>query len=333
MNKIKKEYTMENLIQNLKELVNKLEITITNLERENEVPIELTEEIIEEPIQRPPTKKALLVGINKYQIPGNDLNGCVNDVENMYNLLRNTYNFYGDNIRVLTDERATKANILERLDWLIKDSVPGDHLLFQFSGHGSQIRDRNGDELSDGLDEILCPHDMNWDDPLSDDVLKPYFQKVNSEAKLVFFCDSWHSGTIMDLTERRNLNSRQLDKHENSRFLTPPFDIKSRSIKRKNIKRRQIGVKKGITYTNEQNHILLAGCQENQYSSDAKIDGQWQGAFTYSLIKTLTNMYNRKWINIAKFVHRTLKSNGFEQVPQILVTKNNAHVRIFDLDN
>jgi Caspase domain len=33
--------------------------------------------------------------------------------------------------------------------------ISPDKLLFHFSGHGSQIRDRDGDELKDQLDEII----------------------------------------------------------------------------------------------------------------------------------------------------------------------------------
>ena len=56
---------------------------------------------------------------------------------------------------------------------MVKSAVKGDFLIFQFSGHGSQIRDREGDELSDHMDELICPYDMNWDDGfITDDILR-----------------------------------------------------------------------------------------------------------------------------------------------------------------
>ena len=100
--------------------------------------------------------KALLVGVNKYKLPGSDLQGCVNDITNIRDVLLKYFGFSVKNIRVLADGRATKKAIFDRLNWLVKDAKPGDRLLFHFSGHGSQIRDRDGDELKDGLDEIIC---------------------------------------------------------------------------------------------------------------------------------------------------------------------------------
>ncbi|MEI6262162.1 MAG: caspase family protein [Deltaproteobacteria bacterium] len=86
--------------------------------------------------------KALIVGVNKYKLPGSDLQGCVNDATNV----RDIYGFTTNDIRVLVDARATKSAIMDRLNWLVKDAKAGDKLLFHFSGHGSQIRDRDGDE-------------------------------------------------------------------------------------------------------------------------------------------------------------------------------------------
>ena len=42
---------------------------------------------------------------------------------------------------------------------LVQACQPGDSLVFQFSGHGSQMRDYSGDEL-DGLNETLLPCDF-----------------------------------------------------------------------------------------------------------------------------------------------------------------------------
>src|SRR2546425_1267038 len=107
-------------------------------------------------------RKGLLVGINDYQ-EVNDLKGCINDVTNLREILKTFLGFQNSDLRLLIDSRATKMNIISRLNWLVRGAKAGDYLVFQFSGHGSQIRDRDGDELADHLDELICPYDMDWD--------------------------------------------------------------------------------------------------------------------------------------------------------------------------
>ena len=108
-------------------------------------------------------KKALLVGVNKYKYV-RPLNGCGNDVRNMADILTSFYGFSTDEIRTIVDESVTRNNLMNRFDWLLDDAREGD-LLFHFSGHGSQIQDRDGDELEDDLDEILCLYDMDFRNP------------------------------------------------------------------------------------------------------------------------------------------------------------------------
>jgi len=130
---------------------------IIKKKKNNDDTVEDTITIQPDTSDRDPIKKALLVGINIYDPSlGSNLNGCVNDVENIRDILINYFGFDPDNVRVITDSRATKFNILERLSWLLNGNKDGDEIVFHYSGHGSQIRDRNGDELNDGLDEILC---------------------------------------------------------------------------------------------------------------------------------------------------------------------------------
>jgi hypothetical protein len=105
-------------------------------------------------------RKALLVGINDYQSVS-DLRGCVNDVLDMHFTLRSLFGFETPEIRVLTDSRATKDYIVQRLKWLVDGAQAGDFLVFHFSGHGSQIRDRDHDELEDQLDELICPYNRD----------------------------------------------------------------------------------------------------------------------------------------------------------------------------
>jgi len=256
---------------------------------------------------REPSKFAVLIGINKYDPSLNaDLNGCVNDVENMYKILTDTYGFPHDNIRLLTDYRATGETMFDRMEWLLSHDVPGDELVLHYSGHGSQVRDRNGDELKDYMDEILCPTDLDWDKPFCDDDVAWLFAKKADGVFLTFICDSCHSGSM---TRNVTSFSGPEEKPDQPRYIQPPLDIKSREgIEELNV--HKVG-------ENTLDHVLISGCRDDQTSADAYIDGKWQGAMTASLIQAIKNNPYRDWTHIHADVISILNSNSYTQRPQL----------------
>ena len=144
--------------------------------------------------------KALLTGINNYKSIS-DLRGCLNDVKDIKQLLLEVFGFSRQNIRTLTDDKVTKDQIYKQWRWLCDGAAPGDRLVFQFSGHGSQITDLDDDE-PDGVDEILCLYDMDWDSKdtyLVDDDLRKLISRVPKGALLTVILDSCHSGTATRL--------------------------------------------------------------------------------------------------------------------------------------
>ena len=261
-------------------------------------------------------KHALLVGINNYE-GVNDLQGCINDVTNVRSVLKTFLGLENSDIRVLTDSRATKKNILSRLEKMVKTAVNGDYLIFHFSGHGSQIRDREGDELSDHMDEIICPYDMNWDDGfISDDMFSQILQQLKKGVRMEILLDSCHSGTgTRDLNYFSAYGEFSTDRAE-SRYLRPPVDIECRYQGDEEILKpaKAFSTDKEVTL----NHILWAGCKDSQTSADAMIDGQYNGAFSYYFCKHVReskgsisrqDLYTR--------VKNSLKYNHFSQVPQL----------------
>lgn len=142
------------------------------------------------------TNKAVLCGINNYQTI-TDLRGCINDVNNIFELLTQFYDFEPSHIHQLIDEGVTKAAIKNELNWLLKDASYGDRLVFHFSGHGSYIPDDNSDE-PDGTDEITCFYDMdfyNSETFMRDDEWQAMIRQVPQDVHLTFIFDNCHSGT------------------------------------------------------------------------------------------------------------------------------------------
>lgn len=288
-------------------------------------------------------KKALLAGINRYPDPRNELKGCVNDVRQMAETLKSGFGFpSGDaNMRILTDARATTRAILDGLAWLTAGASPGDSLVFHYSGHGSQVPDRHGDEKTDRLDEILCPYDLDWDHPLSDDDLAAACAGVPKGVLLTVILDCCHSGTglreyavsgnnhyLPSLTRPANLvfsgctiprgnfvrpcGIPPSDAPDRHRFLPHP-DTTRHDPQRPHRPTRRFGV--SVTRTNA---VLIAACRDDQTSADAWIDGGYHGAHTYHLCRALGNgPRDLTYRALVSATGTSLSRAGFDQVPQL----------------
>lgn len=221
--------------------------------------------------------RAVLVGVDSYENPDvPPLAGCVNDVALVRWTLKNYFGFPNEDIRVVVDQRATKANILHRLHAAINDSEEGDVVVFYFSGHGSQLRDRDGDELTDSLDEILCPYDMDWDSRtyILDDDLDAILESAPAGILLEAFMDCCFWGADLLDFEAEMESRRQAD----LRFLQPPLDIAARAE----------GDEEGLDYHSfagcecfRGRNVLWAASGEGQIAAEAPFDGRVHGVFSY----------------------------------------------------
>lgn len=145
--------------------------------------------------------KALLVGMNNYEWIGG-LRGCHNDLTNLRDVLIQYFDFAPENISLLVDKSATNERVRKRIGWLFDNHRHGDNLVLHVSGHGSYIRDFDGDEaernLKDEVDELICLYDMDWrkrDSYLLDDDLAEITSHLPEGLKLTVVLDCCHSGT------------------------------------------------------------------------------------------------------------------------------------------
>ncbi|HYL25668.1 MAG TPA: caspase family protein, partial [Burkholderiales bacterium] len=216
-------------------------------------------------------KRALLVGINNYAaVPR--LQGSVNDVETMRQVLVSRWGFAERNITVLTDERATRAAIMAALDRLVKEAGPDDIVYFHFSGHGSQVKDLNGDE-DDGLDETIIPQDGRVGDvrDIVDDELDEIFARLKARSVLIVL-DSCHSGTATRSTDIRTRSVPQ-----DTRIAIYEAYEKSKVSTR------------AVVPVMESHFVVFAGAADNQEALDGPVDGRFHGFFTYALARSMGN--------------------------------------------
>ena len=260
-------------------------------------------------------RRALLIGINRYLIPGADLRGCVNDVKNVRAALLKYCAFRGSDIKVLTDLAGSKKAMQAGIKALVGSGNRGDVLYLHYSGHGSNVPDKNGDE-ADHRDEILCPSDLDWKDPLTDDWLRTEFNKLKSGVNLTVVMDCCHSGT----------NTRAIlppDAPVIPRYLPNPWDLmaeESRRVLRGKVRgtRSHAARKRGDVVEAEIGETLITGCRATQTSADAYIGRAYNGALTYSLVAALQaargRLTNRE-LHTATL--QRLKAGDFDQVPQL----------------
>jgi hypothetical protein len=153
-----------------------------------------------------PRRRALLIGINDYEprlsnaVTGRhfrNLEGAVNDVELMRDILLSVYKFRDEEIVVLTNQAAGRAAILNAIDnHLIDGAREGDVLFFYFSGHGSQVKNSLSEE-PDHLDESIVPADA-WEgasDIRDKELRRRFVPLLDRGARLTVILDSCHSGS------------------------------------------------------------------------------------------------------------------------------------------
>ncbi|HME05628.1 MAG TPA: caspase family protein [Bryobacteraceae bacterium] len=166
------------------------------------------------------TRRAVLVGINHYIRSGpatvsertrerlthlkgrptrskiSDLEGAVNDAEQLRQLLINKYKFEAKNIILLKESDATADHILAALQTHLVDAAkPGDVSFFFYAGHGSRIRNTLTKNPS-GMDSTLIPADtlLGVPDIRSKELANIYMQARKKNVDVTVIEDSCFSG-------------------------------------------------------------------------------------------------------------------------------------------
>ena len=312
-------------------------------------------------VKREPTRKALLVGINNYPNPENNLNGCHNDVFRMSEVLQEM-GFGPDEIRVTLDERATAANIRDRMKWLLGDADEGDVRFFYYSGHGAQLPSSHEEMDSDHKDECLVTYDFNWNDrstAYTDKEFLEMYSQLPYGVNFITMLDCCHSGGM----------SR--DGAAKSRGINPPDDIRHRELKwdpghqmwiprtlnlsKKKVFKASETAKvlytgesgsthrfgRGVPLWTDSKHfenakkkyghkgaympLIIEACGEKQYSYEYRHGVTSFGAFTYS-ITTILRDYARKktkltYDQLIKLTSERLADLEFDQRPVIVGPK------------
>lgn len=231
------------------------------------------------PGNRAPTKRALLVGLNRYKYPDqvSPLEGSINDVEDVKALLIGKFEFPSENVLVLKDEQATHAGIIAAIqNHLIAPAQKDDIVVFDYSGHGSQMQ-VSGNKIS-GMDETLVPYDSR--DPagkvfdISGSELHGLLQQLAAKTKnITFILDSCHSGTLIR-GDRGGLRVRGISADVRKPPAPPPNAAVERGIG-------QIAADSPVKCA------FIAAATSRESAFEHYVDGKNRGALSYYLCRQL----------------------------------------------
>ena len=250
---------------------------------------------------------AVLCGIDEYRGVADDLQGCVNDIDDVEQMLLDVFDADPESITTLRNAEATRAAIIAALSTTIAAARPGDHVYIHLAGHGSSIPDRSGDE-ADGLDEIFLTADHDWHRPLSDDDIRTALAAAPTGVAITFIADSCHSGSIT-----------RSDGTTVTRFAPWPRETfaEGRARRRRPRPAAPAADDDGVSVVDIP-EVVFTACRPDQTAAEVSRRGVRRGAFTHAFVTAV----RRSGGTISHRALHTqitgeLRRDGIEQHPQL----------------
>lgn len=265
---------------------------------------------------------ALIIGVNKYPNLQKkyQLRGCVNDARLVENFLIEIFQFESRNIRVLTDNEATRDNILQAFkDFLLVNARKNSQIVFYFSGHGGQMTDLNSDE-PDKYDETILPHDAHRDPKqkckdISDDEIYDLLSKLSEKCdNIIVFLDCCHSGS-----------GTRVVGGDIPRKIEERFVIDSTTFK---LSEGQRNRPKGFSPPND-NCVVISACRDDQLAYETKNWKNWfksYGSLTLALNEVMRTHPKATYRRMMYKVTEKVRSRNRNQVPQLEGKRRDAPI-------
>lgn len=158
-----------------------------------EIPQALASSVSDRPIG---DKWALVVGISNFKDSSINLKYAAKDATDFKNFLVSKANFKNDHVKLLTDEKATRENIVGLLgdQWLASHVKPDDLVILYVSSHGSSAADEAGGT------NFLIAHDTNKNSLLATGIPMQWLTKIVSQQvksdRVILILDVCHSGAV-----------------------------------------------------------------------------------------------------------------------------------------
>jgi hypothetical protein len=262
---------------------------------------------------------AVTIGLNAvdpngYEGWGGALTACEADARNMCDIARSR----GFVTTTLLTRAATRGAVLSAIAGAAKTLKGGDIFLITYSGHGGQIPDKNGDE-PDMEDETWCLYDGE----VIDDQLAVAWTMFAPGVRVLVTSDSCHSGSVTRLAYGLSASGAPHDPRGSAgaahgaapryRAMPPDVAVRTYYAHRKMYDQVQEQTAKDLKKPIRATVMLLAGCHDNQLSSD----GAFNGLFTARLLQVWNG--GRFAGSYREFVRAIVKKMPPTQVPEYSV--------------
>jgi hypothetical protein len=235
-------------------------------------------------------KKALLIGINYTSVPKIRLNGCIDDIINMKNMLMDAYDYDASNVTMLRDDLPnaqppTRANILNNLKALASQSANLAEVWIHYSGHGSRVPNKS---QSSGYDNLIVPVDYAQNGFIMNNEL--YSIIKNMQCRTILLFDSCYDATVCNLPW-------------SYQYISPGKFIQVNN--------------NNFVFTNP-NIFMFSGSKDNQTCGDMydAEDTDYEGVFTDAFVDCLrASHHNISFMTLYQNICIQIAKAGYTQVP------------------
>jgi hypothetical protein len=158
------------------------------------------------------------------------------------------------------------------------------------------------------------PYDIWENGPVLDDVIWKILRMKQPAVKIIFISDSCHSGSVVRVFGAPHAGKKKFihyTKAMSPKLLETFFS-------------NFVGYFKKPFVVEETEKVpwpclLLAGCQDHEYSYDANFDGKANGAFTYWALKQLEKLpVTATYLDWYRAIRTVLPSGQYPQCPNIM---------------
>ncbi len=245
--------------------------------------------------------KALVIGISNYQEDGiPDLKYADKDAKEFVKYLKSKGggSLKDEQIKILTNEQATNAQIYAELDWLMEACGPDDQAVIYFSGHGdveTKTKRQQGFLLA-----YDTPPTNYMIGALRLNDLNNYLETlVDQKAKIIVITDACHSGNLAGGREGVGATAQALS----AQF---------------------------------QNQVKIMSCQPNELSLEGEQWGGGRGVFSFHLIDGLVGMADKNkdslvtLFELERYLEETIPAETDQA--QFPVTNGNKSAKLVSVD-